>query len=97
MSMGHEKRLTLNAKRMTTREQAHAHLKERLRLPDWYGNNLDALNDCLGEIGQPTRIIVRYAPALEETLGDYGIRIIRVLEQAAKENKNITITLKNWF
>lgn len=97
MSMRHEKRLTLNAKRMTTREQAHAHLKERLRLPDWYGNNLDALNDCLGEIGQPTRIIVRYAPALEEALGDYGVRIIRVLEQAAKENKNITVTLKNRF
>ena len=97
MSMKHEKRLTLNAKRMTTREQAHAHLKERLRLPDWYGNNLDALNDCLGEIGEPTRIIVRYAPALEATIGDYGARIIRVLEQAAQENKNITITLKNRF
>ena len=97
MSMKHEKRLTLNAKRMTTRELAHALIKERLRLPDWYGNNLDALNDCLGEIGQPTRITVRYAPALEEMLGDYGVRIIRVLEQAAKENKNLTVTLKNWF
>ena len=95
--MKHEKRLTLNAKRMTTRELAHALIKERLRLPDWYGNNLDALNDCLGEIGEPTRIIVRYTPALEEALGDYGVRIIRVLEQAAKENKNLTITLKNWF
>ena len=95
--MKRERRLTLNAKRMTTREQAHAHIKARLRLPEWYGNNLDALNDCLGEIGQPTRIIVRYAPVLEETLGDYGVRIIRVLEQAAKENKNLTIILKNWF
>ena len=95
--MKHEKRLTLNAKKMTTRERAHAHIKERLRLPDWYGNNLDALNDCLGEISKPTRIIVRNAPALEEALGDYGVRIIRVLEQAAQENKNITIALKKWF
>ena len=95
--MKHEKRLTLNAKKMTTRERAHAHMKERLRLPDWYGNNLDALNDCLGEIGEPTRIIVRFTPALEETLGDYGVRIIRVLEQAAEENKNLTVTQKKWF
>ena len=95
--MRHEKRLTLNARRMTSREQAHAHLKERLRLPDWYGNNLDALNDCLGEICAPTQIIVRFAPMLEQNLGDYGVKIIRVLEQAAQENKNLKVTLKPWF
>ena len=95
--MKHEKRLTLNARRMTSREQAHAHLKERLRLPDWYGNNLDALNDCLGEICAPTQIIVRFAPMLEQNLGDYGIKIIRVLEQAAQENINLKVTLKPWF
>lgn len=95
--MRHEKRLTLNARRMTSREQAHAHLKERLRLPDWYGNNLDALNDCLGEICAPTQIIVRFAPMLEQNLGDYGIKIIRVLEQAAQENINLKVTLKPWF
>ena len=95
--MRHEKRLTLNARRMTSREQAHAHLKERLRLPDWYGNNLDALNDCLGEICAPTQIIVRFAPMLEQTLGDYGIRIIRVMQRAAEENPNLRVTLKTWF
>ena len=95
--MRHEKRLTLNARRMTSREQAHAHLKERLRLPDWYGNNLDALNDCLGEICAPTQIIVRFAPMLEQNLGDYGVKIIRVLEQAAQENINLKVTLKPWF
>lgn len=95
--MKHEKRLTLNAKKMTSREQAHAHLKERLRLPDWYGNNLDALNDCLGEVGEPTQIIVRFAPMVEQTLGDYGIRIIRVMQRAAEENPNLRVTLKTWF
>lgn len=95
--MKHEKRLTLNARRMTSRELAHAHLKERLRLPDWYGNNLDALNDCLGEFGEPTQIIVRFAPMLEQTLGDYGIRIIRVMQRAAEENPNLRVTLKTWF
>ena len=95
--MRHEKRLTLNAKKMTTRERAHAHIKERLRLPDWYGNNLDALNDCLGEIGEPTRIVVHFAPALEETPGEYGDRIIRVLEQVAQGNKNLTNVQRDWF
>lgn len=96
-SMKHEKRLTLNAKKMTTREQAHAHIKERLRLPDWYGNNLDALNDCLGEIGEPTRITVRFAPLLEQTLGEYGAKLKRVLEKAAAQNENLSIALHPWF
>lgn len=95
--MKHEKRLTLNARRMDTRERAHAHLKQRLRLPDWYGGNLDALNDCLGEIGEPTRVIVRFAPVLTRSLGGYGARLIRVLEQAAEENGNLRVTLKNGF
>ena len=95
--MKHERRLALNARRMTTREQAHAHLKECLRLPDWYGNNLDALNDCLGEIGEPTRIILRFSPALEQNLGEYGVKLIRVLENASTENENIRVVFRSGF
>ena len=95
--MKHERRLTLNARRMTTRDQAHAHLKERLRLPDWYGNNLDALNDCLGEIGEPTRITLRFSPALEQNLGEHGLRLMRVLENASAENQNIRVVLRSGF
>lgn len=95
--MERERRLTLNAKRMTTREQAHAHIKVRLRLPEWYGNNLDALNDCLGEINRPTRITVRFAPSLKETLGDYGTKILDVLEHAAEENPNLQISFRERF
>ena len=93
----HERRLFLNARSMTTRERAHEHLKERLRLPAWYGKNLDALHDCLGEINEPTRITLRFSPALEQTLGEYGLSILRVLQQAAEENWNINLTVKPWF
>ena len=95
--MEHEKKLFLNARRMDTRERAHAHMKERLRLPEWYGNNLDALNDCLGEINEPTRIVLRFAPALERSLGEYGLTLISVLQQATETNKNLQLSLKTWF
>ena len=87
----------LNGLFMTTKEKAHRHLKRRLRLPDYYGGNLDALCDCLGEIGEPTTIVVRFAPQLAQLLGDYGTRLMRVLEQAAQENQNLRILLKNGF
>ena len=41
--------IILDGKRMGDREALHAELKEKLGLPSYYGGNLDALNDCLGE------------------------------------------------
>jgi ribonuclease inhibitor len=89
----HERRIILNANRMKTREAAHAHMKTRLRLPEWYGRNLDALNDCLGAIGLPARIVVRHAPLLERNLGDYGKKLLGVLERAAQENANLRLKI----
>ncbi|MEA4869566.1 hypothetical protein SDC9_84571 [bioreactor metagenome] len=95
--MERERRLTLNAKRMVTREDAHAHMKARLHLPAWYGGNLDALNDCLGEFNRPTRITVRYAPQLKEALGAYGTKLLDVLEHASEENPNLQISFHERF
>ena len=40
----------LDANEMTTKENAHAYLKEQLELPEYYGMNLDALHDCLTDM-----------------------------------------------
>ena len=37
-------------------EDGHNYLKEVLNFPDYYGKNLDALYDCLTEIGIETEI-----------------------------------------
>ena len=87
----------LNGKRMDTREHAHTHLARRLRLPSYYGNNLDALNDCLGEIAEPTRILLRNASHLRESLGEYGGRLIAVLVEAAEQNHSITFVLREFY
>ncbi|MEA4940804.1 MAG: barstar family protein [Christensenella sp.] len=87
----------LNGKRMDSREHAHAHLARRLRLPSYYGNNLDALNDCLGEIVEPTRILLRNASHLRESLGEYGERLIAVLAEAAERNPSVTFVLREFY
>ena len=90
--------VVLNGKRMDTREHAHSHLAHRLRLPDWYGRNLDALCDCLGEINVPTVILLRNARFMKQSLGDYGGKLVSVLSAMTGENPNLSLVVhKEYF
>ncbi len=72
--------------------QLHAHLKKALNLPQWYGENLDALADCLGDISSQTAITVLGIEKLENTLGSkYTQSFKTVLKTAEKSNPNIHI------
>ena len=96
--------IVLDARRFKGRTRAHAYLKEALRLPDYYGKNLDALYDCLGDIGEETVIVVPeviqkkdVVPEViqkKEYLGDYGKTMLRVFKDAAEENEALTVIVK---
>lgn len=77
----------LYAEKMSDRDQMHNHLKDAFAFPQWYGNNLDALYDLLGEIGHPTTIRLHHSELLE----GYCRNLLKVMAQAAADNKNI------WF
>ena len=44
------KTVTLALARMQSIRQLHKYLRAELELPDYYGENLDALYDCLTEV-----------------------------------------------
>lgn len=71
------------------REMLHDILAEELHLPEWYGRNLDALYDCLTDIREETIITLRNQDALEEHLGSYGHRLMRLLEDVMLDNPNV--------
>ena len=71
------------------REMLHDVLAEELHLPEWYGRNLDALYDCLTDVREETRITLRNRDALEEHLGSYGHRLMRLLEDVTLDNPNV--------
>lgn len=85
----------LEGKRMTDKQAAHAHLKEVLGLPDYYGNNLDALYDCLTEAGDYTLVCLTGPEQVRENLGDYGDRLIATLRDAGAENPNLHLVFWN--
>ena len=83
--------VTLNGRGIESREALHAALAEGLCFPEWYGGNLDAMFDCLTDIGEDTTIRVLEPEALEETLGAYGELWLRVLREAEEVNPRLHV------
>lgn len=52
------------------KKEGHDYLKEVLNFPDYYGKNLDALYDCLCEIGIETEIILINSDEVSKDLID---------------------------
>lgn len=69
--------MILDALQMTNRDDAHIYLKEMFRFPDYYGENLDALYDCLCSV---QFLYVRIENMTEDNI--YTKRIIRVMRAA---------------
>lgn len=84
-------RVTLDCARLLERQTAHAHLAEALSLPDYYGKNLDALYDCLGDLG-PTELTLKGSWLLRAE-GGYAEMILNVILEAAESNPALTVIL----
>lgn len=70
----------------------HNEIREKLELPEWYGNNLDALWDMLiGFIETPITITVIFKPETKaaENLKENVLKIIETFKEAAEEDEEI--------
>ena len=81
----------LDGNAILNREMLHDTLAIGLCLPPWYGRNLDALYDCLTDVREETVVVLRDRATLEEHLGGYGSRFLRLLEEVSRENPRIRL------
>ena len=67
------------------KENPHEYIKEKLDFPDYYGENLDALYDCLTEMDKKT-IIIKDSSIIDE-------EIMATFIDACEENPDIELIL----
>ncbi|MBQ6375237.1 MAG: barstar family protein [Clostridia bacterium] len=70
--------IILDGKSMRDRQEIHVQLRQKLKLPEYYGNNLDALNDCLSERTGRELIVIENAGEMICEGDPYAIRLLRV-------------------
>lgn len=84
--------LTVDFTGASDKVSVHERIKTGLELPEYYGNNLDALHDCLSEMTDCVitlkNIDVLYA------LDIIGVKILKVFEEAADTNNTILIVIE---
>lgn len=81
--------VTIDCFEIRDQETFHRVFSQRLRLPAWYGENLDALFDCLTDLTKPTTITLIGVQAMLNNLGSYGRAAINAIEAAERENSGI--------
>lgn len=81
--------VVLQSYNLLDKEALHEELIFKFGFPDYYGRNLDALNDMLTSWTSPLLIVLFGEKELLKTLGDYGKSFVSILKNASVENSNI--------
>ena len=82
-------RITIDCRLFSCRQDVHQAFAEALSFPDYYGNNLDALHDCLTEMSGKVRLLDW--EVAEAKLGIYGEKAKKVIAAAALHNDDLDL------
>ena len=86
------KKVVVDCQELLQKEQAHSYLAEVLEFPDYYGKNLDALFDCLTELGECT-IMLKDEHILHQS-DCYGVKVLQVFKEAAQANPGLKLEVQ---
>ncbi len=87
--------LNIDGNCIKNRDDLHRAFSEALIFPDCYGNNLDALHDCLTSLFEETEICISNRDMLKDNLGDYALKFEKCIEESSEENPRIKVVYLN--
>lgn len=70
----------INGKKCTNRQETYDYLRKVFSFPQFFGNNLDALNDSINEFLYKKTIIIINKEYFISNMGQYGKEILKVFE-----------------
>ena len=73
--------------RLGSAEAVYDYLAKEMAFPVWFGRNLDALHDCLTDIGAPTHLILTGMAA------PWARAFLPTFQGAAKRNRNLSVEI----
>ena len=85
------KQIHLDGAKMIDKTAVHAYLKKELELPAHYGENLDALWDCLSTDFSGKKITIDRSDLAAAQLGAYGASLLQLFRDVAAENPHIEV------
>jgi ribonuclease inhibitor len=89
------KEIRLNGAKMVDKIHAHTYLKRKLSLPEYYGENLDALWDCLASEREERTIVISKPSVILNHLGAYGERLINLFIEASEANPSLEVVIED--
>lgn len=78
--------ITLKLDKFSKREELHSYLKKKMKFPDYYGENLDALFDCLTDISTDTAVDIKY-----DADNELQRAVLAVFSDAVSQNTHLAI------
>ena len=78
--------ITLKLDKFSKKEELHSYLKNKMMFPDYYGENLDALFDCLTDISTDTGVDIKY-----DADNELKRAVFAVFSDAVSQNTHLAI------
>lgn len=78
--------ITLKLDKFSKKEELHSYLKKKMKFPDYYGENLDALFDCLTDISTDTAVDIKY-----DEDNELQRAVLAVFSDAVSQNTHLAI------
>ena len=79
--------ITIDCAQIFDRGTFHRAFATKLHFPIYYGENLDALFDCLTSLPENTTLVLQNAETLLDSLGGYGRAALNALTRAEMESE----------
>ena len=88
-----EQGIILDLSGVASKDEFYARVRDALTVPDYFGNNLDALYDVLTEEFDGKTIIVKGMEDVAEDMRDYMKKFRKLCDDVCEENSAVKIIL----